>query len=277
MTRRKAAAHELRADHRRRRNPLRQTRRTSTCPRSSSCSPRAAWRWRGRAMSATTASASPPTLRDAFASGDVVFCCGGIGATPDDHTRQCAARGARPCRWRCTRARRELILERMRDVAAEHGVPFEPDRAGQRAPPEHGHVPGGAEIIPNPYNKIPGFSRRRRALRARLSGDGLADDRMGARHALSRTCTAATRCVEKLGHRLRRDGSHADAVDGRDRGSASPASRCSACPASTTRSTGRHIELGVKGAASCGDAAYADLRRRTAPTIDAKLGPELVR
>ena len=28
---------------------------------------------------------------DAFASGDVVFSCGGIGATPDDHTRQCAA------------------------------------------------------------------------------------------------------------------------------------------------------------------------------------------
>ena len=31
------------------------------------------------------------TLRRAFASGDVVFSCGGIGATPDDHTRQCAA------------------------------------------------------------------------------------------------------------------------------------------------------------------------------------------
>jgi molybdopterin-biosynthesis enzyme MoeA-like protein len=30
-------------------------------------------------------------LKDAFASGDVVFSCGGIGATPDDHTRQCAA------------------------------------------------------------------------------------------------------------------------------------------------------------------------------------------
>src|SRR3954470_1955927 len=30
------------------------------------------------------------TLRRAFASGDVVFSCGGIGATPDDHTRQCA-------------------------------------------------------------------------------------------------------------------------------------------------------------------------------------------
>jgi molybdopterin-biosynthesis enzyme MoeA-like protein len=32
------------------------------------------------------------TLKRAFASGDVVFSFGGIGATPDDHTRQCAAR-----------------------------------------------------------------------------------------------------------------------------------------------------------------------------------------
>jgi molybdopterin-biosynthesis enzyme MoeA-like protein len=31
------------------------------------------------------------TLRDAYAGGDLVFSCGGIGATPDDHTRQAAA------------------------------------------------------------------------------------------------------------------------------------------------------------------------------------------
>ena len=27
------------------------------------------------------------TLRSTFASGDLVFCFGGVGATPDDHTR----------------------------------------------------------------------------------------------------------------------------------------------------------------------------------------------
>ena len=32
------------------------------------------------------------TLQRAFESGDIVFSCGGIGATPDDHTRQCAAK-----------------------------------------------------------------------------------------------------------------------------------------------------------------------------------------
>src|SRR5574341_11280 len=33
-------------------------------------------------------------LRGSFGSGDVVFSFGGIGATPDDLTRQCAAQAA---------------------------------------------------------------------------------------------------------------------------------------------------------------------------------------
>jgi len=34
-------------------------------------------------------------LRETFACDDVVFSCGGIGATPDDHTRQAAAGASR--------------------------------------------------------------------------------------------------------------------------------------------------------------------------------------
>lgn len=97
------------------------------------------------------------TLARAFASGDLVFSCGGIGATPDDHTRQCAARAlGRPLRLHTQAA--ELIRERMRDVAREQGQPYEPDRADNVHRLNMGVFPEGARIIPNTYNKIPGFS-----------------------------------------------------------------------------------------------------------------------
>jgi molybdopterin-biosynthesis enzyme MoeA-like protein len=32
------------------------------------------------------------TLKRTFANGDIVFSTGGIGATPDDHTRACVAK-----------------------------------------------------------------------------------------------------------------------------------------------------------------------------------------
>lgn len=97
------------------------------------------------------------TLKRAFASGDVVFSTGGIGATPDDHTRQCAAKALG----------RELVLhpeaealirERMQDVAKEQGTVYEPDRSDNIHRLNMGVFPAGAQIIPNPFNKIPGFS-----------------------------------------------------------------------------------------------------------------------
>jgi molybdopterin-biosynthesis enzyme MoeA-like protein len=97
------------------------------------------------------------SLRLAFASGDAVFSCGGIGATPDDHTRQCAA-AALGLPLELHPLARELILERMRDIAAEQGKPFEPDRADNVHRLNMGVFPAGAELIANPYNKIPGFS-----------------------------------------------------------------------------------------------------------------------
>jgi molybdopterin-biosynthesis enzyme MoeA-like protein len=98
------------------------------------------------------------TLARTFASGDVVFSTGGIGATPDDHTRQCAAKALGvPLELHPEAA--ELIRARIRDTAAQAG-----DKPADLNSPENLHrlnmgtFPQGAEIIPNSYNKIPGFS-----------------------------------------------------------------------------------------------------------------------
>jgi len=97
------------------------------------------------------------TLQRAFASGDVVFSFGGIGATPDDHTRQCAAKA-----WgrelELHPQAEALIRERMQDIAREKGEPYEPNRDDNLHRLNMGVFPQGSAIIPNPYNKIPGFS-----------------------------------------------------------------------------------------------------------------------
>ncbi|MGA0025034.1 MAG: competence/damage-inducible protein A [Burkholderiales bacterium] len=89
------------------------------------------------------------TFKRTFASGDTVFSFGGIGATPDDHTRQCAARAAGvPLRLH-PEAEAEI---RGRFVEDPRGVT--PQRLMM------GEFPEGAAIIPNPYNRIPGFTYR---------------------------------------------------------------------------------------------------------------------
>lgn len=97
------------------------------------------------------------TLKRAFASDDVVFSTGGIGATPDDHTRQCAAQALGGGLVLHPQAEM-LIRERMQDVATEQGVVYEPDRPDNIHRLNMGVFPAGAQIIPNPFNKIPGFS-----------------------------------------------------------------------------------------------------------------------
>ncbi len=95
-------------------------------------------------------------LRDAFASGDLVVSCGGIGATPDDHTRQSAAAALdRPLELHPEA--RELIWQRIQQMAAEQGKVVTPEEPDSLRRFEMGVFPQGAGIIPNPYNKIPGF------------------------------------------------------------------------------------------------------------------------
>ena len=86
-------------------------------------------------------------LAASFGSDDVVFSFGGIGATPDDHTRQAAA------------AALDLPLQLHPEAEAEIRARFA--ATGIEATPERlalGEFPAGSRIIPNPYNRIPGFS-----------------------------------------------------------------------------------------------------------------------
>ncbi|HZV99332.1 MAG TPA: molybdopterin-binding protein [Methylophilaceae bacterium] len=83
-------------------------------------------------------------LQHSMASPDIVFSFGGIGATPDDYTRQCAAAAA------------GVEIERHPGAVAEIEAQF-----GERAYPKRvlmAEFPAGAELIPNPVNRIPGFS-----------------------------------------------------------------------------------------------------------------------
>jgi molybdopterin-biosynthesis enzyme MoeA-like protein len=96
-------------------------------------------------------------LREAFASDEVVFSCGGIGATPDDHTRQCAA-AALGVELALHPEAKTLIEQRMREIATEHGEAFDPQRPDNVHRYNMGVFPAGARLIQNPYNKIPGFS-----------------------------------------------------------------------------------------------------------------------
>ena len=97
------------------------------------------------------------TLQRAFEHSGVVFSCGGIGATPDDHTRQSAAAALGVSLVLHPQAE-QLIRERTRDVALEQGLPYEPLREDNMHRLNMGRFPQGASIIPNPYNKIPGFT-----------------------------------------------------------------------------------------------------------------------
>jgi molybdopterin-biosynthesis enzyme MoeA-like protein len=100
------------------------------------------------------------TLKRTFDSGDIVFSCGGIGATPDDHTRQCAA-DALGVPLILHPEAKQKIQERMMDMAREANVSFDLNKPENLHRLKMGEFPQGADIVPNAYNKIPGFAIRR--------------------------------------------------------------------------------------------------------------------
>jgi molybdopterin-biosynthesis enzyme MoeA-like protein len=96
------------------------------------------------------------TLERTLRSDDIVFSTGGIGATPDDHTRQCAAR-ALGLPLQLHPEAKAKIQERIADTARESGASVDLNTPDNLHRLKMGEFPGNASIIPNAYNKIPGF------------------------------------------------------------------------------------------------------------------------
>jgi len=215
-------------------------------------------------------------LADALASGDLVFSCGGIGATPDDHTRACAAAAVGQPLVLHPGAR-DLILERMAEVAREQGQPFEPDRADNVHRLNMGVFPQGCSLIPNPYNKIPGFSCAHLhfvpgfPVMAWPMIEWVLDTRYAH---LQRAVGVRERSVIVFGAMEAALTPLMEAIEARFAGV-----KVFSLPSVDHPQHGRHIELGVKPAApGQGDveSAYTALREGLV-RFGASLGPELVR
>ena len=84
------------------------------------------------------------SFKRSFATDDVVFSFGGIGATPDDYTRQAAADAL------------NVPIVRHKEAVAEIEAQF-----GESAYPKRvmmADFPQGSGLIPNPVNRVAGFS-----------------------------------------------------------------------------------------------------------------------
>jgi molybdopterin-biosynthesis enzyme MoeA-like protein len=212
-------------------------------------------------------------LKDAFACGHAVFSCGGIGATPDDHTRQSAAAAlGRPLELHPQA--RGLIEQRMRDVAAERGETWVPERPDNVHRLNMGVFPQGADIIANPYNKIPGFSVGEVhfvpgfPVMAHPMIEGLLDTRYAAHHgqgAQQERSVIVYGAMEASLTPLMQDieARFADV-------------KVFSLPSVDHPVHGRHIELGVKGRGEALGAAWLSLLAGL-NDFGAALGPELVR
>ena len=217
-------------------------------------------------------------LRRALASGDVVFCTGGIGATPDDHTRPCAA-AALGVPLALHPEAKALIQARMQDTARERGEPYEPERPDNLHRLNMGVFPQGATLIPNPYNKIPGFSCTGPAGGAIYFTPGfpvmawpmiewVLDTNY--RHWFS-AGTWQERSVIILGAM---EGTLTPVMQRVE--AAHPQVKVFSLPSVDHPQYGAHIDLGVKGTPDAVAPAYADLRRWLEP-FGLRYGPEIVR
>ncbi len=211
-------------------------------------------------------------VRAAAASGDAVFSFGGIGATPDDHTRQCAAEAlGLPLALHPEAA--ALITQRGTEMAADKGIAYDTTGPDHQRRLNMGVFPAGATLIPNPYNRIPGFSVGRLhfmpgfPVMAHPMLDWLLDtlyaDRAGHGQAL------ALRAVRVRGTNESALIPVFERVE-----AAFPGVRSFSLPSVDHPTMGPHIEIGVKGADPAEvDLAMATLREGAAATGATEIDP----
>lgn len=191
------------------------------------------------------------TFRRTLAGGDVVFSFGGIGVTPDDHTRQAAALAAGVGLALHADAEREI-----RARMAETGQEVTPTRL------ELGTFPTGSRIIPNPYNRIPGFSLGDHHFvpgfpqMAWPMAEWVLDHYYRDRFVATPDVEAAIRVW---------DGMEGQLVDLMRRIEASyPGVTVFSLPSFGTETLRRHVELGVRGRPDAVAAAMAEIEREVA-------------
>lgn len=217
--------------------------------------------------------AQAAALREAFASGDLVISCGGIGATPDDHSRQAAALAlGRPLELHPEA--RALIWQRIQEMAQEQGTTADEHAPDTQRRFQMGEFPQGAGIIPNPYNRIPGFH-------------------VGDVHFVPGFPVMAHPMIEWVLdtryphlHRTRTVLERSVIVPGALEATLTPLMlrievefpgiKVFSLPSVDHPQWGRHVELGVKGEAAQLDAAYAGLKAGLVQ-LGAPIGTEMVR
>lgn len=197
-------------------------------------------------------------LRRSFASDDIVFSCGGIGATPDDHTRQCAA-AALGLPLALHPEGRRLIEERIR--ATSEGADGAPDfdSPDNRQRFKMAEFPVGASLIPNPYNGIAGFTMARHhfvpgfpVMAWPMIGwtlDHLYADLFGSQAEVERSLLVYGQpesALTPLMEALLRD---------------YPGVRVFSLPSVGDATTRRHIELGVKGTPEVVELAFQAVQK----------------
>jgi len=201
-------------------------------------------------------------LRRSFEGKDIVFSCGGIGSTPDDHTRQAAAAALG----------RGIVLhpEAAALIAARCAELGQPDMttAENQQRLTMGEFPSGSRIIHNPFNGIPGFVVERhyffpgfpamawpmleRTLDEQFKGE------FGARRIVERSMLVFGKAESALAPMMQRI--EADFAPVRTFSLPSLGDGMDGRPAR------RHIELGVKGPPDRIDAAFEALRREVERT-----------